>query len=989
MRSYSFISSRSLLSAVRSAFLGFLLFTCAVSPYSRAHASTASVQLTAKDADGTNTGTARLGVQVILEANLVGVNGARSWGINGAGTLTPGGSGNGWAEYMPPQTMPGNQNVKITVWMTANPSINATYNLTLINPKPVLNGSSPTQVPAGTTVSTTLYGSGFVPGAVVLVNGAAVSTTYKSPTTLVAQIGVSAGSSGHVSVQAKNPTPGGGTGPAFSMSIATLTIDATDPDGTNTGTARLGVPVNLSTVDTDVPLPGIVWNLTGAGTLTWGGTNNVNATYTPPQVMPSNPSVTITVYTYSFPAFTKSYRMTLINPIPTVASATPTQLMTGGTQTVTLTGSGFVSGTTVTYNGTNLPTTYGGYNKATVQVPVAINAPAGNVTLQVQNSTPGGGGGTKFTENVGIRLATIAGVYPLLLPAGATTSVTVSGSGFLPGIVILVNGAAVPTTYQSATSVVARIQVPANATGSYTLRGQNPGDAVGNEFEQAISAPISETGAARLLDQTTFGPTTGLIQHVQSEGATAWLSEQFLQPQTVLPVIPMAFPSYCSDAEECTESEWWQTALTGSDQLRQRVAFALGEMFVISSDTVTGQGVDNYANLLATDAFGNWYTIMHDVTVSPAMGIYLNMLDSAKPTGTLIANENFARENMQLFNIGLDLLNQDGTLQLDAHGNPIPAYSQAQVQAFARAFTGWTFANANGSTPSYLTTMPNYYHPLVYLEQYHDENSKALLNGTVLPAGQNAQQDLDGALTNVFEHPNVPPFVCKQLIQHLVKSNPSSDYVSRVADVFINDGNNVRGDMQAVLTAIFTDPEARAGDNGQQESDGHLREPLLWLTAVMRGLGYVNVDSNDYYDYLSNYTTTLNEVPFKSSSVFNFFPPSYVIPDTTLPAPEFALENTGSVTDRLNLANELVWNDIQGFNVDLSTSSPLGTILVTEGPTALVNALSRLFLYKTMDSETSVAITNEIKMAPYTDAEQQLRLAIYLVITSSEYKIAH
>ncbi len=167
----------------------------------------------------------------------------------------------------------------------------------------------------------------------------------------------------------------------------------------------------------------------------------------------------------------------------------------------------------------------------------------------------------------------------------------------------------------------------------------------------AVSAPISLTAAARLLDQTTFGPTTDLIQHVQQEGITAWLTEQYNTPQTMLPLVTATPTPYCFPIH-CFESEWWQTAVTGNDQLRQRVAFALGQLFVTSSDTIQGGGMQYYANLLASDAFTNWYQIMNDATLSPAMGIYLNMVNSAKQSGTLIANENFARENMQLFSLG-------------------------------------------------------------------------------------------------------------------------------------------------------------------------------------------------------------------------------------------------------------------------------------------------------------------------------------------------
>jgi hypothetical protein len=249
----------------------------------------------------------------------------------------------------------------------------------------------------------------------------------------------------------------------------------------------------------------------------------------------------------------------------------------------------------------------------------------------------------------------------------------------------------------------------------------------------------------------------------------------------------------------------------------------------------------------------------------------------------------------------------------------------------------------------------NYYRQMVAMESSHDPNPKTLLNGTILPAGQTAEQDMAEAMTNVFQHPNTPPFVCQQLIQHLVKSNPSPGYVSRVAAVFINDGNNVRGNMPA----------------------------------AMRGLGYVNVDPNGNYQHLSTYTRLLGEPPYGAASVFNFFPPNYVIPGTTLSGPEFALENTASVTDRLTLANQLVNNGLHGFNVDLSATSPLGQVLTSQGPSGLVSALSNLFLYGTMDANTAAVITNAITTAPGINPAQQIRLAVYLVITSPQYKILH
>ena len=349
---------------------------------------------------------------------------------------------------------------------------------------------------------------------------------------------------------------------------------------------------------------------------------------------------------------------------------------------------------------------------------------------------------------------------------------------------------------------------------------------------------------------------------------------------------------------------------------------------------------------------------------------------------------------MQLFTMGLFLINPDGTPQLDSSGNPIPAYTQAQVQAFARAYTGWTYANADGSSPSKIPNgTANYTMPMAAVDANHDTAAKVLLNGTTLPAGQTSAQDLDGALANIFAHPNVGPFVCRQLIQHLVASNPSPAYVQRVAAVFANNGSNVRGDMKAVVNAILMDSEARAGDTNANAEGGHLREPVLWLTALVRGLGFTNNDAtagndviaNASYNTLGNYTTTLSQKPYASPSVFNFFPPEYVIPGSSSNAPEFSLENTASAVLRLSLANTVVFNKISGFNVDLSATSSLGVLAAKPGD--LVDSLSMLLMHGQMSSQMRTAIVNHI--TTLTDPAQRVRVATYLVITSSQYKILH
>ena len=616
----------------------------------------------------------------------------------------------------------------------------------------------------------------------------------------------------------------------------------------------------------------------------------------------------------------------------------------------------------------SIPTT----NPLTITaVSVASPSTSGSAQLNVVNPIPG------------ITSATAT------LASGTSYSLDVLGTSFVDGAQIQVGGAAVTTTFVSATELQATVIVPAGTSSlSVVVLNPNPGGAPSNTAAATINL-ASATAAARLLDQATFGPTLADIQNVQTIGIDAYITNQFNTPDTPLPNIPSPLPAVCLAANTptvCEESEWWQVALTGNDQLRQRVAFALSELFVISSDTDNATTITYYHNTLANDAFTNFSTIMNDVSLSPGMGAYLNMLNSAKAPAGQIANENYPRELMQLFTIGLNELNPDGTLQLDGSGNPIPTYTEAQVQAFARAYTGWTYATSTGGSPTkFPNGTPNYFAPMAAVESEHDATAKILLNGTTLPAGQTAEEDLAGALANIFNHPNVGPFVCTQLIQHLVKSNPSPAYVSRVAAVFANNGSGVRGDMQAVLRAILEDTEARAGDTNPLDDGGHLREPILWITNFLRAVGFTNTDPNSSYYSLSNYSNNLNERPYRSGSVFNFFPPSYVIPQTTLNAPEFDLENTASAILRLSLANTMVFNKITGFNIDLSATGTLGQIAAAS-PANLVDTLSLMFMHGQMPTDMRTEILNTISGL---GTAEQVRVAVFLVITSSQYKVMH
>jgi uncharacterized protein (DUF1800 family) len=580
---------------------------------------------------------------------------------------------------------------------------------------------------------------------------------------------------------------------------------------------------------------------------------------------------------------------------------------------------------------------------------------------------------------------------------GTLYSLDVQGSGFISTSQLQVAGSNVTMNLLSSSELQSTVTVPSGAT-TVTIGVLNPNagqsTAVTRTLTVSTIPPVSLTQAARLLDQTSFGPTLASVQQVQQLGVVGYLNQQFLTPTTLIPPIPNPPVALCPPGTDvCAQHYFWRNALTAPDQLRQRVAFALSEIFVVSTGEVNARTIPSYHNMLARDAFGNFSQLLRDVALSPAMGAYLDMLNSPAPAAGQIADENFGRELMQLFSTGLYQLNSDGSLQLDGQGNPQPVYTEAIVQANARAFTGWTYANPAGGTPtSFPNGVPNYDQPLQPIEVSHDQTAKQLLGGVALPGGQTAAQDLAGVVSSVFQHPNVGPFIGRQLIQHLVTSNPSPAYVQRVAAVFANNGAGVRGDMKTVISAIVLDPEARAADTSPEADGGHLREPILYFTAIMRGLQFTSTNSQGRYDAASNYTAPLGQVPYKAGSVFNFFSPAYVIPGTALNAPEFGLANTATSMARLNLADSIVRNHLTSFNIDMSQSSFLGQIASATGnpaadSTNLVTALNIVFAHNQMPSNMSSAIASNAALL--SDIGQRVRVATWLVISSNLFQMEH
>jgi uncharacterized protein (DUF1800 family) len=606
------------------------------------------------------------------------------------------------------------------------------------------------------------------------------------------------------------------------------------------------------------------------------------------------------------------------------------------------------------------------------------------------------GGGTTVTPPPPPETVAVTAQIPTL-STGASTQLTATVTGVTnPTLVWNVNG------ISNGNSTVGTISSISGLTAVYTapLNLPSPNNPVqieasistdtsvmGSAFETLISANnIDPNIADRFLEQTTFGPTPQLVTSVAQSGLSAFLSSQF-----TLPVSTYAAPADSETDNSALQQRYWIQLVNVPDQLRQRVAFALSQIFVISGDKInTPQAYTPYLNLLETDAFTNYRQIMQDVTLSPAMGHYLDMVNSDKPTAATHADENYARELMQLFTIGEMLINNDGSPQHDGSGNTIAPYSESQIDAFSRAYTGWTYPTMPGATtekhnPAYWTG------PMVAVESNHDETPKQLLtysgasSGGLLPANQTAEEDIKGALDNIFNHPNVPPFVVTHLIQHLVKSNPSPAYIQRVANVFINNGSGVRGDMTAVITAVLMDPEARQGDNPALEtaSDGHLQEPILYITGLLRAFSATTDGSS-----LTGRASGMGQDPLTPASVFNFYAPNYVIPGSTLLGPEFQILTTATALSRVNFANTFI------FGTSLSTGavvdfSSYGT--QASNPAALLASLNTLLMHGTMPAAMQSSILTAMQSVPSGTSQglMQAETAIYLIVTSSQYQVQY
>ena len=517
--------------------------------------------------------------------------------------------------------------------------------------------------------------------------------------------------------------------------------------------------------------------------------------------------------------------------------------------------------------------------------------------------------------------------------------------------------------------------------------------------------------ASRFLSQASFGASGTSINEVVDVGTRSWIESQFLKPQVLhrdyLARIASTLANGATLSQNQVFESFWMQAATGDDQLRQRVAYALSQIFVVSlQDSFLADHprmVAGFYDTLAVNAFGNFRSLLEAVSLHPAMGIYLTSLRNQKEDATRTPDENYAREVMQLMSIGLVELNPDGSQKM-VNGVPVETYSSADISGLAKVFTGWSWAGADKTNTRFFgggTPDPDReWKPMQSYPQFHSTSEKSFLGVTVPPqSAANPEASLKVALDRLFNHPNVGPFIGRQLIQRLVVSNPSPAYVARISAVFADNGQGVRGDMQAVIRAILLDPEASSDARLSAADNGKLREPILRLAGWMRAFGATSASGRFLIPNLDDPLSSLGQSPLRSPSVFNFYRPGYVQPNTVvadagLVAPEMQLVSNTSIVGYLNTMRDIVLNGI-GANRDVK-SNYADEIALADTPEKLLDRVNLLLLANQMTTVlrnqilaavSSVAVSATDKAAADRARKNRALLAVFLTLASTEYLV--
>lgn len=512
----------------------------------------------------------------------------------------------------------------------------------------------------------------------------------------------------------------------------------------------------------------------------------------------------------------------------------------------------------------------------------------------------------------------------------------------------------------------------------------------------------SKNESARFLNTASFGATVRSIENVSKIGFENWLNEQITLPasshvaylQALEPNLNLAEDEKLHRKERL--EAWFTHAITAPDQLRQRVAFALSEIFVVSDQSTFGDdtyGLANYYDLLVNNAFGNYRDLLEQVTLSPIMGMYLSVLGNEKPNeeANIRPDENYAREVMQLFSIGLVELNNDGS-EKRQNGQSIPTYNQETIKAFAHVYTGWNFHGATANTWWQFYRNYNTMLPMTAVEAYHDTSEKHLLNNVVVPEHQTAKQDLDIALDNLFNHPNIAPFIGKQLIKKLVTSNPSPAYVARVSAIFNNNSQGVRGDLGAVIKAILLDQEAMDGTSSNVNF-GKVREPILRAVHLWRAFDASSPNDRFQFNW-PDYAFA--QAPLSAHHVFNFFSPDYappgIVSDNNLIAPELEIVTENFLTRTSNfLAYSTFWghteyederDDESRILIDMSPLKPM-----IDDTDKLLTHLNMLLLGGTMSTQMQEILTEAFNKTSDQAVNDRLSNLLFVIMISPQYTV--
>lgn len=512
----------------------------------------------------------------------------------------------------------------------------------------------------------------------------------------------------------------------------------------------------------------------------------------------------------------------------------------------------------------------------------------------------------------------------------------------------------------------------------------------------AATSPMSEPQAARLLQQGTFGPTLDDIRQASQLDVAGWIDAQMALPASYHRPLLTVVPGQDILVPLSRLEVWWQRALSAPDQLRQRVAFALSEILVVSDQgaglTDRVDAVTRYYDLLVEHAFGNYRDLLQAVTLSPVMGTYLSHRGNQKAdvSQNIRPDENYARELMQLFTLGTCQLTMAAEPVTDPQGRCLPTYQQADIEALARVFTGWTSAG----TRIFTKPTRDLVSPMIPFSAYHDSDPKQLFGTVELPAGLTPQQDLTQALDAIFAQPSVAPFISKQLIQKLVTSNPTPAYIARISAVFVDNGNGVRGDLAAVVRAILLDDEARTGFAGISRPFGKIREPLLKTAHSWRVTHSV---SDSGHLYLRNLTDSHGQAPLQSPSVFNFyrpdFSPSQALQQAGLVAPELQMLTDSNA---LAMQNHLFAQTVQSIAGEVATPAqyqmladfaPYGAVIQQQGVQALLDQYSLLAFAGQMPADLRQLLTELSTGIRYRSHAQQAAYLWYFLLNSPHYAV--